>query len=142
MSEASIRAKPGNLVMSEAVPHCQQWTYHGEHSIKAMLGDGYFQSVKDMIRTGDMLRLVQIKDDRVQCTQFFMVVTGGATPSGLTLSAMSDLQSFDQTDEAPLAGEFHVKKGFNEWKVQKGEEVVESFKTKKEAEAHIETLAA
>lgn len=138
MSDSTVRAKPGNLVMSEAVPHCQQWVYHCDHSIEDMLSEGYFRSVKDMLRTGDMLRLVQIADDRVQRTVQLMIVAGGRSAGGVEFQVMGEIQNFPDPSEVGL----HVKRGQRCFKAMNGDEMVKEFNTKAEAQAHIESLVA
>lgn len=61
-----MRARPGNLCMSEAVPFGQQWTYHTDRPIDMVLSKDYFLGERYKFRVGDELRVCQIVDGRVR----------------------------------------------------------------------------
>lgn len=62
------KLKPGNMIMAEAVPFGQRWTYHQGVPIDEMLEPDYFRSFSGL-RIGDDIRILEMddKNDKVLC---------------------------------------------------------------------------
>lgn len=56
----NFTCKPGRMVMGEAVPYGQRWTYYSTDPMKEMLNPEYFKNVAGQIRAGDDIRLLNI----------------------------------------------------------------------------------
>lgn len=72
-----LKAKAGNLCMSDAVPFGQHWNYHADHSVAHMLAPGYFSALRHMLRPGDSLRLTRLENHRVREVLDCIVVAVG-----------------------------------------------------------------
>lgn len=59
-----FRLKPGNMIMHDAVPYGQLWTYYAEHPIDEMLKPEYLRS-HDGLRSGDQIMVNQVEKGRV-----------------------------------------------------------------------------
>lgn len=81
------RAEPSRLVMSEAVPFAQRYTYHTIHPIEHVLRPDFFMPVRDQLRAGDTIRIVETDVARLMVKRYVdvMVIAGGRHPSGILL---------------------------------------------------------
>ena len=69
-----MRAFPGRLCMSEAVPWGQSFNYHSGHPLSVVLQPDYFVSVRNMLRPGDQIRAVHVERNRVRAMIDLLVV--------------------------------------------------------------------
>jgi len=84
---APARAQPDRLVMAEAVPFAQRYTYHTVHPIEDVLKPDFFLPVRDQLRAGDTIRIVETDTARQLVRRYVdvMVIAGGRHPSGVLL---------------------------------------------------------
>lgn len=92
------RAYPGNLCMSESVPFCQRHYYRGEVPISSMMHPLFFNSVRDNLRTCDIITLVQASNPgraEERCIEMQDVVVVMITPEVIDLQPVGPLMKFD-----------------------------------------------
>lgn len=72
---SAIRFIPGNMVMHDAVPWGQKWTYYAPHPIDTMLDPDYFVSFASL-RGGDTVQVIETNQEKTRVLKFaeFMVV--------------------------------------------------------------------
>lgn len=58
-----FRCKPGHLVMHEAVPYGQEYTYYSVDPMEAMLEPMYFVGEANRFRPGDAIKLLHVEPD-------------------------------------------------------------------------------
>lgn len=61
----SLKCKPGKLVMCEAVPYGQRWTYASSDPMAEMIKPEYYVNVADQLRPGDSLRIMNTDRENV-----------------------------------------------------------------------------
>ena len=71
------RARASALCMAEAVPFGQHFVYHGEDGPDVTLSPGYFETVRDFLRVGDVLRIVEVREGRVRSVVGAIVIAPG-----------------------------------------------------------------
>ena len=147
MSE--LKAKPGNLVMAEAMPFGQHHTYHDVYPVEMMLDQRFFASLRSNLRAGDLIRLVSVRDDRV--IEEIDAVVVQILANGVDLRPRCDLIFFpDQVEEEEkpknkldVHGELTVKRGYHEFLVlnETGKQLA-AFPKKADAVAFIQERKA
>ena len=133
-----FRCKPGQLVMSEAVPFGQQWTYYSQHPMEEMLDPKYFISQIGQLRTGDVLNILRVINNQV--TEYVKVLVASSEKESKTLQFhIMDGPEKISDAEIPNGGlvvtkKLHVKRGFGCFEVLSPEgKVLDSFDTKGQA---------
>lgn len=132
-----MKCKPGNMVMAEAVPFGQRWTYHSADAMEAMLDPDYFRSMAPQLRAGDEIRLVRLEDERVAEIADVLVISQDI--EFYTLREPTPIKAeTPKTEEAPpKVRKLKVKKGYQCYQVVTDDEaqaVIAEYGRKKEAE--------
>lgn len=119
-----VRCLPGNLVMAEAVPFGQKWTYHSNHPMSEMIKPEYFMNLSHQFRAGDELRLIKMAENKVASFADVLVV---ANPLEFHLiNGPTILNRNDGFELAQVDGD---------WAITEYGEVLSTYRTKKDAEA-------
>lgn len=81
-----FKSKPGRLVMGEAVPYGQRWTYSSTDPMSEMTKTEYYSNVMHSFRSGDSLRVLALDGEEVSEVAEFLITA--KTPSGFTMFEM------------------------------------------------------
>lgn len=139
-----MKCKPQNMVMAEAVPFGQRWTYHSADAMEAMLDPEYFRSMATQLRSGDEIRLVRLEDQRVAEIADVLVV---AELEFYTLRKPTKVgaQPEKKTESKVAKRRLTVKRGYQCYQVvtdDENKDVIAEYGTKKEAENAVPELQA
>lgn len=101
---------PGHLAMGESVSRGQRWTYASAHPMSEMLGDRYFLAQRTMLRPGDTIRVIELRDKDLNASgnrvlayvDMLVVESSGDT---LSLRPEHDVVTIPAKDEAPAKRE-------------------------------------
>ncbi len=77
----SLKCKTGRLVMCEAVPYGQRWTYASSDPMSEMIKPEYYANVADQIRSGDSIRIMNVDREDVREVAEYLI----ASKSGQSL---------------------------------------------------------
>lgn len=101
---------PRHLAMGESVSRGQRWTYASAHPMSEMLGERYFLAQRTMLRPGDTLRIIELRDgdlnassNRVLAYVDMLVIESGGDI--LSLRPEHDVVTVPGKDEAPAKRE-------------------------------------
>lgn len=138
------KCKPQNMVMAEAVPFGQRWTYHSADAMESMLDPEYFRSMAPQLRAGDEIRLVRLEGDRVAEIADVLVV---ADMEFFTLRKPTKVAPQPEKKPEPKVAKrrLTVKKGFQCYQVvtdDENKDVIAEYGTKKEAQDAVPELQA
>lgn len=75
----NVRFKPGQMVMHDAVPFGQLWTYYADHPIDAMMDPEYFR-LHASFRAGDSMRILQTDHPGKKVLEMAEVLITSASP--------------------------------------------------------------
>ena len=129
-----FRHKPGNLVMAEAVPFGQKWTYYSDHPIEAMLDPLYFISAVSRLKSGDEIRVLQVQANKVIAFADVLVTNSSLEDKTLVFYILRQPQQVIGGEGLKTVHNFAVKRGFGCFEVRDGKgNVVYVADTKQEA---------
>lgn len=97
-NDLKYRALPGNLCMAESVPFCQRHYYRAEVPIKDMMHPLFMNSVRDNLRTSDLITLVCASNPgRVdeRCLEMQDVVVVSMSAEAIDLQPCGPLLKFE-----------------------------------------------
>jgi len=120
------RCKPGNLVMAEAVPFGQKWTYYNEHPMTDMIKPEYYSFVATQIRTGDSLRIMKMAKGKVGAVTDLLVIAEDQ------FHIMHGPIIFDKDDG------YQIEQKDGKWILYEYEIPLNTYSTKREAEKGLE----
>lgn len=139
--EKRMRYIPQNLIMQEASPVCQKWSYPSCHPMEAMIEKDYFISGYEQLRPGDSIRIVQMRDANIHSRSNVVVafcdtIVIQSGRDGVFLYPGEIVVIKDKPIAKPI---LEQKVGWNpgkkEYEVKVGDNVVFSSKDKAEAES-------
>lgn len=140
------RAKPSDLCMMDARPFMQGWCYRTTLPIRDVLHDQFFMPVGTMLRCGDSITIGRFTayDGEMIESADVSVLASGAT--GVRVALKGDIRTFDlpaKPEPAPMTERvYSAAKEFGGGFLVKDDlgNVIDSFKTKKDAEAFAANL--
>lgn len=117
--------KPQNLVMAEAVPFGQRWTYHSEHPIEEMITSEYYKVETHRFRVGDDIRALEIQGGEVVAFSDMLIVA-------VNPIKFEFIQPPRQVKQKAKTVE--VVQGDRCWELREGTDIIDTFDTKGEAD--------
>lgn len=117
-----------NMVMAEAVPFGQRWTYYSTHPIEELINPEYFKS-SSVLRSGDDLRVIQLEGvgDSAKVIAYADILIVGVKPL---------LFEFTRNVKQVVAKRksVEIRQGVNCWELYEGEDLIDKFPSKGRAE--------
>ncbi|MEQ9487480.1 MAG: hypothetical protein RIM72_00655 [Alphaproteobacteria bacterium] len=138
--DSADRAEPGRLVMAEAVPFALRYTYHTNQPIEQVLRPDFFLPVRDQLRAGDTIRIVETDTARHVVKRYIdvMVIAGGRHPTGVLLHVEHGLVELAETEPEQTSQRENLSvkhRGRGRWAICRGSKPVETgFASRAEAE--------
>jgi predicted deacetylase len=137
---SDLRANPKDVCMSDSMPFAQRWTARTTWPLADVLNDDYFLNMRQTLRAGDTIRISRFdrndsndRDAKLLETCEVIIVSSGPTAKAVKLAVIGQLILLA---EGPPMGEFEVRRGqAGKFKLMRGDEVLEEFGSKAEAEA-------
>jgi len=118
--------------MAEAVQFGQRWTYYSTHTMETMMEPTYFNLVKNQLKTGDDLRLLQLEENKVSCVSDVLIVNTDPLE-------FFTLREPTETEQP----EYRVKRGYQCYKIVDSDgETIEEYPTKQDAEEALKLIEA
>jgi hypothetical protein len=136
-----LRARPLDVCMSDSMPFAQRWTCRTTWPLADILNDNYFLNMRQTLRAGDTIRISRFdrmdsndKDTSLLETCEVIIVSSGAAATAVKLAVIG--QVIILGDSSTPSGSYEVRRGqAGKFKLMAGEEVVQEFGSKAEAEA-------
>jgi hypothetical protein len=137
---SDLRARPLDVCMSDSMPFAQRWTCRTTWPLADVLNDEYFLNMRQTLRAGDMIRICRFdrmdsndKDTRLLETCEVIIVKSGAAATAVELAVVGQVVVLN---EGEAKGAYEVRRGqAGKFKLMSGEDVVQEFGSKAEAEA-------
>lgn len=122
-----IRFFPQNLIMGEAVPFGQRYTYPTDHALDAVRADGYFNAARNRLRAGDTIRVIRLGNRAYDAPSNWVVefsdfIVMEVSPAGVAVAEEGAARAVPKPKAKPKAKEPSREKFI----AQDGAEVVES----------------
>lgn len=137
---SDLRARPLDVCMSDTMPFAQRWTCKTTWPLADVLNDEYFLNLRQTLRAGDTIRISRF--DRNDCndrdatlleTCEVIVVASGPTALAVKLAVIGQVVILG---DAGSQGAYEVRRGqAGKFKLMAGEELVQEYGSKAEAEA-------
>jgi hypothetical protein len=135
-----LRARPLDVCMSDSMPFAQRWTCRTTWPLSEVLNDQYFLNMRQTLRAGDMIRICRFdridsneKDARLLETCEVIIAKSGPAATAVELAVVGQVVILG---DGPARGSYEVRRGqAGKFKLMAGEEVVQEFGSKAEAEA-------
>lgn len=135
---SDLRARPLDVCMSDAMPHSQRWACKTTFPLADVLNDEYFLNMRQSLRAGDTIRVSRFdrndandRDAKMLETCEIIVVSSGPAATAVKIAIIGQVIVMD---DAPPG--YEVRRGqAGKFKLMHGEEVVEEFGNKHDAEA-------
>lgn len=109
----SLKCKPGRLVMSDAVPYGQRWTYASTDPMSEMTKPEYYANVADNLRAGDSIRIMRVdREDVLEIGEYLVAAKDGLSINLFELSKPVKVpQSKGRKPVAPKVRTLKVEEG-------------------------------
>lgn len=125
------RCKPHKMVMAEAVPFGQHWTYHAMDPIEESIKPGYYLSFADHLRVGDSIRVLQVSNGEVIAMAELLITR---KEEGLEFFITRDITKIKKPAIVQREPTLRVRKGDSCWEVvDPANKVLGEFATQTEA---------
>lgn len=137
---SDLRARPLDVCMSDSMPFAQRWTCRTTWPLADVLNDQFFLNMRQTLRAGDMIRLCRFdridsndKDARLLETCEVIIAKSGPVATAVELAVVGQVVILG--DGTPK-GAYEVRRGqAGKFKLMDGENVVQEFGSKAEADA-------
>jgi hypothetical protein len=135
-----LRARPLDVCMSDSMPFAQRWTCRTTWPLADILNDTFFLNMRATLRAGDMIRICRFdrmdsneKDAKLLETCEVIIVKSGAMATAVELAVVGQVVILG---DGGSRGVYEVRRGqAGKFKLMAGEEVVQEFGSKAEADA-------
>lgn len=135
-----LRARPLDVCMSDSMPFAQRWTCRTTWPLADVLNNQFFLNMRQTLRAGDMIRICRFdrmdsndKDARLLETCEVIIVKSGGAATAVEIAVVGQVVVLG---DGPASGSYEVRRGqAGKFKLMNGEEVVQEFGSKAEAEA-------
>lgn len=137
---SDLRARPLDVCMSDTMPFAQRWTCKTTWPLADVLNDEYFLNLRQTLRAGDTIRISRFdrndsNDREATLLETCEVIVVKSGPSALAVP-LAVIGQVVMLDSASSPGAYEVRRGqAGKFKLMAGEEVVQEFGSKAEAEA-------
>lgn len=136
---SDLRARPLDVCMSDSMPFAQRWTCRTTWPLADVLNNEYFLNMRSTLRAGDLIRICRFdrmdsndKDARLLETCEVIIAKSGAASLAVELAVIGQVVILG---DGPVPSAFEVRRGQSgKFKLMAGEEVVQEFGSKAEAE--------
>jgi hypothetical protein len=144
---SDLRARPLDVCMSDSMPFAQRWTCRTTWPLADVLNDQYFLNMRQSLKAGDMIRICRFdrmdsndKDARLLETCEVIVAKSGPAATAVELAVVGQVVILG---DGASKGAYEVRRGQSgKFKLMNGEETVQEFGSKLEAEAALKKVAA
>jgi hypothetical protein len=142
-----LRARPLDVCMSDAMPFAQRWTCRTTWPLADVLNEQYFLNLRQILRAGDTIRISRFdrNDSNDRATKLLetcevIIVSSGPTAQAVELAVIGPVIILG---DGPAMGTYEVRRGQSgKFKLMRGEEIVQEFGSKGEAEAALKQKLA
>lgn len=143
-----VRARPLDFCMSDSMPFCQRWVCKTTWPLADALNDEFFLNMRQTLKAGDTIRLSRFdrndaNSPEAKLLETCEVIVAASGPSALKVP-IAVIGAVVILGDGPAMASYEVKRGqAGKFKLMRGDDVVEEFGSKKEADdALVKKLAA
>lgn len=137
---SDVRARPLDVCMSDTMPFAQRWCCKTTWPLADVLNEEYFLNLRQTLRAGDTIRISRFdrndsndRDAKLLETCEVIVASSGPTALAVKIAVIGQVVILD---DAASVGAFEVRRGqAGKFKLMQGDDVLEEFGSKAEAEA-------
>lgn len=135
-----LRARAIDVCMSDSMPFSQRWTCKTTWPLADVLHDQYFLNLRQTLRAGDTIRISRFdrhdsNDRDAKCLETCEVIVCESGPAA-TAVKIGVIGQVIMLADSSAPGGYEVRRGqAGKFKLMAGEEVVQEFGSKAEAEA-------
>lgn len=142
-----LRARPLDVCMSDAMPFAQRWACKTTWPLADVLNDEYFLNLRQTLRAGDTIRISRFdrmdsndRDARLLETCEVIVVSSGPAAQKVEIGVIGQVILLE---DGPAAQSYEVRRGqAGKFKLMRGDDLVQEFGSKREADEALERLQA
>ena len=136
---SDLRARPIDFCMSDSMPFCQRWVCKTTWPLVDVLNDEFLLTMRQTLKAGDTIRLSRFdrndaNSPEAKLLETCEVIIGASGPAALRVP-IAVIGQVVVLGDGPTSA-LEVRRGqAGKFKLMQGEEVVEEFGSKAEAEA-------
>lgn len=135
---SDLRARALDICMSDSMPFCQRWACKTTFPLEDVLNESYFLNMRQSLKAGDTIRLSRFdrndandRDAKMLETCEIIVVSSGPTATAVKIAVIGQVIVMD---DAPAG--YEVRRGqAGKFKLMRGDDLIEEFGNKADAEA-------
>lgn len=137
---SDLRARPLDVCMSDTMPFAQRWCCKTTWPLADVLNEEYFLNLRQTLRAGDTIRISRFdrndsNDREAKLLETCEVIVASSGPAALAVK-IAVIGQVVILGDASSQGAYEVRRGqAGKFKLMAGDEVVEEFGSKAEAEA-------
>jgi hypothetical protein len=142
-----LRARALDFCMSDSMPFCQRWVCKTTWPLADVLNDEFFLTMRQTLKAGDTIRLSRFdRNDAnspdAKLLETCEVIICASGPSALKVP-IAVIGQVIILGDGPSVGAYEVRRGqAGKFKLMAGEELVQEFGSKAEAEAALKQKLA
>lgn len=106
----SLRCQAHRLTPRAAIERFQEWVYHTDHPIEALIGEDYFQSVSDRLLKGDVIEAYAIGTTHARHLRLLVSRSGRKGVAVAPFALSHDVDGF-RIEAAPLSASMKADGG-------------------------------
>lgn len=137
---SDLRARPIDFCMSDSMPFCQRWVCKTTWPLADVLNDEFFLTMRQSLKAGDTIRLSRFDrndanspDAKLLETCEVIVASSGPAALAVKIAVIGQVIILG---DALSKGAYEVRRGqAGKFKLMAGDDLVEEFGSKAEAEA-------
>lgn len=142
-----LRARPLDVCMSDSMPFAQRWHCRTTWPLADILNESYFLNLRRELRAGDTIRISRFdrndsadRETKLLETCEVIVVSSGPDKTAVEIAVIGPVILLG---DGPAMGTYEVRRGQSgKFKLMNGEELVQEFGSKSEAEAALKRRLA
>lgn len=142
-----LRARPLDVCMSDTMPFAQRWCCKTTWPLGDVLNGDFFLNVRQSVRAGDTIRICRFdrndpndRETKLLETCEVIVVSSGPTALKVEIAVIGQVVILG---DGPSLASYEVRRGqAGKFKLMQGDQTVEEFGSKAEAEAALKQKIA
>lgn len=144
---SDLRARPIDFCMSDSMPFCQRWVCKTTWPLGDVLTDEFFLTMRQTLKAGDTIRLSRFdRNDAnspdAKLLETCEVIVGASGPAALSVP-IAVIGQVVILGDGPSQGAYEVRRGqAGKFKLMAGDEVLQEYGSKAEAEAALKQKLA
>lgn len=144
---SDLRARPLDVCMADTMPFAQHWACKTTWPLADVLNNSYFLNMRQSLRAGDTMRISRFdrndsndRDAKALETCEVIVISSGPSAEAVEIALIGPVIILS---DGPSMAAYEVRRGqAGKFKLTKGDEVIQEYGSKAEADAALKQKLA